>query len=164
MLKAQVSAALAAFAIAALPLAASAVPRAGDDAPAFSLPRADNGKTQTLKGFKGKPVYVSFFASWCAPCNEEAPSIVTLSKRYKKRGLITVGVNELDPKPKAKEFVAKYKIPYEVLLDADGVMGKDYGAIALPVHVFIAKDGKVSTYRLGEMSPNEIEDAIKKII
>jgi hypothetical protein len=43
-------------------------------------------------------------------------------------------------------------------------MGKNYGAIALPVHVFIAKDGKVSTYRLGEMSPNEIEDAIKKII
>ena len=45
----------------------------------------------------------------------------------------------------------------------DGPMGKDYGAIALPVHVFIDRSGKISTYRLGEMSPSEIEDAIKKI-
>jgi thiol-disulfide isomerase/thioredoxin len=164
MFRGSLSAALAAFAFAALPLAAAAVPHAGDAAPEFALPRADNGKVQKLAGFKGKPVYVSFFASWCGPCNEEAPSIVELAKKYKPRGLVTVGVNELDPKPKALDFVKKYNIRYEVLLDADGVMGKDYGAIALPVHVFIDKKGNVSTYRLGEMSPSEIEDAIKKIV
>ena len=132
--------------------------------PAVSLKRLDNGKPQTLAAFKGKPVYLQFFASWCGPCNEEAPSIVKLYKQYHPRGLVTLGVNELDPKNKAQDFVTKFNLPYEVVLDDDGAMGKDYGAIALPVHVFVDSKGVVSTYRLGEMSPAEIETAIKKIL
>ena len=110
----------------------------------------------------GKPVYLNFFASWCAPCNEEAPFVVSLEKKYRPKGLVVVGVDEQEDASKAKGFAAKYNIPFAVVLD-DGPMGKDYGAIALPVHVFIDRSGKVSTYRLGEMSAGEIEDAIKKI-
>ena len=150
-------AALFAAAVAALPLAAVAVPRAGDVAPPISLKILGSGKTQTLAAFKGKPVYLNFFASWCGPCNEEAPSIVKLYKKYHPQGLVALGVNELDPEAKAKSFVDQYKLPFTVLLD-------DSGSLALPVHVFIARDGKISTYRLGEMSNQEIEDAIKEIV
>ena len=152
----------AAFALALFtPLAADAAPRPGDVAPPFTLKR-DTGGTLALSSLKGKPVYLNFFASWCAPCNEEAPSVVSLAKKYKAKGLVVVGVDEQEDVSKAKGFAAKYSLPYTVVLD-DGPMGKDYGAIALPVHVFIDKNGKISTYRLGEMAPNEIEDAIKKI-
>jgi cytochrome c biogenesis protein CcmG/thiol:disulfide interchange protein DsbE len=147
-----------------LPLAALAVPRAGDVAPPFSLKRADTGAPQTLAALKGKPVYLNFFASWCGPCNEEAPSVVKLYKEYHPRGLVTLGVNGLESKDKALEFAKKYGVPFEIVLDDNGGMAKNYGAIALPVHVFIDRKGIVSTYRLGEMSPAEIEAAIKKII
>ena len=152
---------LAAVFAAALPLAASAAPRAGDTAPDFTLKRDTSGSL-SLSSLRGKPVYLNFFATWCAPCNEEAPSVVSLEHKYRPKGLVVLGVDEVEDAAKAKRFAAKYKMPFAVVLD-DGPMGKDYGVIALPVHVFIDRAGKISTYRLGEMSPSEIEAAIKKI-
>ena len=151
-----------AIAAAALPLAATAAPHAGDAAPAFDLPRTSGGSL-SLASLKGKPIYLNFFASWCAPCNEEAPSVVRLYKKYHARGLVTVGVDEQEDRAKALEFAKKYGLPFPVVID-DGKMGSSYGAIALPVHVFIDRQGKISTYRLGEMEPAEIEAAIKKAL
>ena len=148
------------FGLASLP--AFAAPHSGDVAPAFSLPRTSGG-TLTLASLHGKPVYLNFFASWCAPCNAEAPGVADLAKKYAARGLKVVGVNEQEDKGKAAAFARQYKWPFAVTVD-DGSMGKDYGVIALPVHIFIDKNGKISTYRLGEMEPSEIADAIKKII
>ena len=141
---------------------AFAAPHAGDVAPAFSLPRTSGGNL-TLASLHGKAVYLNFFASWCAPCNAEAPGVADLAKKYAPRGLKVVGVNEQEDKGKAAAFARQYKWPFAVAVD-DGAMGKDYGVIALPVHIFIDKNGKISTYRLGEMEPSEIADAIKKII
>lgn len=141
---------------------ALAVPHAGDAAPAFSLPKIGGGSLAFAQ-LRGKPTYLNFFASWCGPCNSEAPAVANLYAKYRKRGLAVVGVNELEDKTKALAFASKYKWSFPVVLD-DGSMGRDYGAFALPVHVFIDKRGKVSTYRLGEMAPNEIEDAIHKIL
>jgi cytochrome c biogenesis protein CcmG/thiol:disulfide interchange protein DsbE len=150
----------AAAALTLLPIAALAVPQAGKPAPAFSLPSPD-GKTITLDALRGKPVYVNFFASWCGPCNVEAPSIGKLRTQYAKRGLQVLGIDELDDTNAGIAFVRKYDNPYTlVALDGDGKFGKAYGAIAMPVHVFIDRRGIVTTYRVGEMSPAEIEAAI----
>ncbi len=142
--------------------AALAVPHAGDVAPAFALPEAGGG-TISLAALKGKPVYLNFFASWCGPCNEEAPAVNELYKKYHPRGLAIVGINELENESKAEAFAQKYRWPFAVAVDG-GDTGKDYGVVGLPVHVFIDRNGKVSTLRLGEMQTGEIEDAIKKIL
>ncbi len=147
----------------ALPTAALAVPKVGQPAPPFSLPTVD-GKMLTLASLKGKPVYLNFYATWCGPCNDEAPVIGKLSAKFKSRGLTVLGVNELENPQKAKEFLTKYHLAYNAVVDSDGKAGKDYGALGLPVHVFIDRGGVVKTYRLGEMNPDEIEAAIKGIL
>ncbi len=162
MIRFVLSLALCAGLAAGASASAEAAPHAGDVAPAFSLPRAGGG-TISLARLKGKPVYLNFFASWCGPCNEEAPAVGDLYKKYRGRGLTVVGVNYLEDKGSALGFARKYAWPFAIGLD-DGEVGKDYGVFGLPVHVFIDKNGKVSTLRYGEMEPADIEDAIKKIL
>lgn len=151
-----------AAALALIPTAALAVPRVGQAAPAFSLPALAGGKPVSLADLKGKPVYVNFFASWCDPCNAEAPSIGQLRTKYAKRGVTVIGIDELDTRDRALGFVKKNANPYSlVAFDETGTVGRDYGAIAMPVHVFLDRRGVVTLYRLGEMNPTEIETAIK---
>jgi thiol-disulfide isomerase/thioredoxin len=148
-------------ALVVLPAVASAAPRVGQAAPPFSLPSL-SGKPLTLDSLKGKPVYVNFFASWCGPCNAEAPSIGKLRAQYAKRGLQVVGIDELDAPGQGAAFQKKYGNPYGlVAIDDNGAVGKRYNTVAMPVHVFIDRRGIVTTYRLGEMNPAEIENAIK---
>lgn len=135
---------------------------AGVPAPSFSL--ADtSGARVTLAALHGKPVYLNFFASWCGPCNEEAPAIARFQNKYRARGLSVIGVDELESKSRALGFERKYRLPYPVALD-DGAVAKPYGVIALPVHVFIDRAGKIKLVRYGEMSDAEIEAAILSIL
>ncbi len=155
--------ALALSIVAAAPTAALAIPHEGEVAPPFAIAKVGGG-TIDLSKFRGKPVYVNFFASWCGPCNEEAPDVAKLYRAYHARGLTVVGVDELEDASKAGDFVHQYGWPFAVGVDGDGSVGHTYGALGLPVHVFIDKRGNVSTYRLGEMDHAEIEEAIKKIL
>ncbi len=152
----------AAAALALVPAAALAVPQKGQPAPPFSLPSLDGKSTVSLAALKGKPVYLNFFASWCGPCNAEAPSIGKLRTKYAKAGVRVVGIDELDVPARGAAFVKQYDNPYALVAsDEGGGVGKTYGAVFMPVHVFIDRRGVVKTYRLGEMTPPEIEDAIK---
>lgn len=145
-----------------LPVAAAGPLRAGQRAPEFSVKALDK-KPLTLARLRGKAVYVNFFATWCAPCRDEAPGLVKLSKRYAKRGLVIVGIDDQETQDKAESFRDDFKIPYRIGL-GDAKMIANYGVIALPVHVFIDRKGIVKTYRLGEMASPDIESAIKAIL
>jgi peroxiredoxin len=134
----------------------------GQSAPPFALPAARGGQVE-LAAFKGKPVYLNFFASWCGPCAEETPYIVKLAKKYKPKGLVTLGVDELDEE-RGADFIGRFAIDYPILFDKNGDVGRDYGQIGLPMHVFIDRAGRVTLWHPGEMSEPEIESAIKAVL
>ena len=140
----------------------AAAPHAGQAAPPFKATTLD-GKTLRLSSYKGKAVYLDFFASWCAPCREETPAVVNFSKQYAKAGLVVVGLDDNESSDRATGFRDNFKIPFPVVI-ADQKLLDSYGVIALPVHVFIDRSGNVKIYRLGEMSPAQIQGAIKQIL
>jgi cytochrome c biogenesis protein CcmG/thiol:disulfide interchange protein DsbE len=155
---------LALIAVLATQALAAAPPRAGSPAPAFSLPVIANGSgSLTLASLKGHAVYLNFFASWCEPCKAEVPYIGKLSKEYAARNVVVVGVDELEPADKAKQFAAQYHMPYRVTLDDSGDVGGSYGLIGLPLSVFIAPNGMVASYHVGQMSESQIRGELQAL-
>jgi peroxiredoxin len=154
------------FAVAALAWAAPAlaIPRPGDPAPAFTLATAD-GKTIGNATFRGRPVYLNFFATWCGPCVEETPTIVALSKKYAARGLHVVGIDVGESAAKALGFARQFDVPYTLAVDPGTTTRASYGGgLYFPLHVFIDARGIVRLYHPGEMSAAEIESAIAQIL
>ncbi len=144
--------------------AADAPPHTGAPAPAFSLPVVANGNGNlSLGSLKGHAVYLNFFASWCEPCKEEVPYIGKLSKEYAHHNVVVVGVDELEPADRAKQFATQYHLPYRVTLDNSGDVGGSYGLVGLPLHVFISPGGTVVAYRIGELSESQIRTELQTL-
>ena len=141
---------------------ASKVARVGQAAPDFAEPTSSGGKL-TLSSLRGKAVYLNFFATWCPPCNEEAPGINVLQRRYADRGLQVVGVDELENQKKAQSFVQKFGLSYPAVVD-DGTLQSLYLVNGLPAHVFIDRDGVVKKIVVGEMNQTQIAAAIQTIL
>jgi thiol-disulfide isomerase/thioredoxin len=145
-------------------IAAAGIPQPGTPAPPISLQLIANGQgTVTLDKYKGKGVYLNFFASWCQPCKEEVPSIVQFSKQYAKRNVVVLGIDELESPNAAKGFVTQFKMPYPIGLDDSGAIGASYGLIGMPLSVFIGADGKIVKRVAGEMSAAQIKAAFDSI-
>src|SRR5580704_2422490 len=89
----------------------------GAKAPSFSEPTV-SGSNLTMASLVGKPVWLNFFATWCGPCNEEAPVIASVSTEFAPRGLQIVGIDVLENAAKAKEFVDKHQLNYPALIDS----------------------------------------------
>jgi len=121
------------------------------------------GQRLSMESLHGKPVYLNFFATWCPPCNEEAPDINALQKQYAPRGLQVVGIDEVEDAKKAAQFVHKYSLVYPAVVD-DGTLQTQYNVNGLPVHVFIDKRGVIRKIVQGEMTKKAIAAAIQSIL
>ncbi len=154
----------AALSVAALAACASAssTARTGAVAPNWTEPTA-SGTQLTLDSLRGRPVYLNFFATWCDPCNEEAPYINDFQKIYAARGLQIVGVDELESRKKAQQFIAKYHLVYPAVVD-DGKLQTQYSVNGLPVHVFINRSGVIAKIVVGQMDRAQIASAIRTIL
>ena len=137
----------------------------GNAAPAFKLVDLDGNKV-SLADFKGKPVVVDFWATWCAPCKLEMPWFEEFSKKY--AGQVTIlGVAADDvPKTTIEKTAKKLGVTYPVLLKDDKVEGEYGGVDYLPESFYVGRDGKVAIVAAGvsEGGKDEIEANIKKLI
>ncbi len=141
---------------------ASSLARVGQPAPGWTQ-TTSGGTKLSLASLRGRPVYLNFFATWCPPCNEEAPDVNALQKQFAGRGLQTVGIDELENAAKAKQFVRKYGLVYPAVVD-DGTLQSQYSVNGLPVHVFIDRRGVIKKIVIGEMSKKQISAALQTIL
>jgi thiol-disulfide isomerase/thioredoxin len=128
----------------ALPLHANPLkPWAGGATPALELNALD-GKPQRLEDYRGRVVLVNFWATWCAPCLEEMPSIERLRRSFDARRFAVVAVNVGEGAAKAAAFAEKMELGgFNVLLDREMKASKAWGARVLPMTFIVDAGGKV---------------------
>jgi cytochrome c biogenesis protein CcmG/thiol:disulfide interchange protein DsbE len=119
------------------------------DAKTFSLPSLNGERDINLSDFKGKPVVLNFWASWCAPCREEIPFFEYTWKEYKEKGVVFIGIDVMDEKGVAQKFIEAFDITYVNLHDPSGEVSNAYGVVALPATFFIDREGKITKKNYG---------------
>ena len=128
----------------------------GKKAPDFSLKNLQ-GEVVKLSDFKGKKVLVNFWATWCPPCQEEAPAIEKFHKD--NPDVIILAVN-IDPNQDIKGFIDKYQTTFPVLLDEEKSVSTMYGTFKIPETYFINEDGIVKNKRIGSMDYNVMKTLV----
>lgn len=138
------------------------VAQVGHPAPAWTEPSIP-GPTLSLASLRGKAVYLNFFATWCPPCAQEAPSIDALSRSLSSAGLRVVGVDVLENARKAALFRTQHHLSYPVVVDT-GTLRSQYEINGLPVHVFIDRGGVVRKIVVGELSAAAMRENVERIV
>lgn len=139
-----------------------APPAIGSEAPDFELPGLEGG-TVRLSDFKGRPVLINFWGTYCPPCVAEMPLIQQYYEQYKDEGLIVLGVNENDPVVTARSFVRQLELTFPILMDRDKVR-KAYGVTAYPATFFVSGTGKIIEIRDGEMDEPYLRAVLARLM
>lgn len=125
------------------------VVKAGDTAPNFSI-TTDHGRKITPTDFGGKVLVLHFWASWCAPCVEEAAPLNDFARNVSASGVVVVGVS-IDTNQKAyNKFIAQNKIAFETFRDPEANISASYGTFKVPETYIIDRTGKVVQKVIGE--------------
>ena len=155
------TATLAVAALLSLPALALEVAQA---APEFDL--AGRLAAIKLSDYKGKTVYLDFWASWCGPCKQSFPWMNEMQTRYGAKGLRVVGINVDQKTDDAKNFLKDTPASFDVAFDQTGKTPKSYAIKGMPTSVLIGPDGKVISIHSGfkDEHRDELEKQIKQAL
>jgi cytochrome c biogenesis protein CcmG, thiol:disulfide interchange protein DsbE len=131
----------------------------GKAAPDFSLTDL-NDKPHRLSDFRGKVVFLNFWATWCAPCREEMPSMEVLNKNFEKDGLVVLAVS-IDRVTTTKDippFVKSLNLTFPVLIDSWGITDKPYKRLGVPETFIIDQQGIVREIIIGPKDWTRIDN------
>ena len=174
-----------AFAVAALILVPGLLAGCGRDQPASALvgvdtvSSQDRSETPTIAGatldgdsldvadLRGRIVVVNSWASWCAPCREETPAFVELSKGVDPDDVAVVGLNVTDDDTAARAFVEEFGMPYPSIVDSEGDILATIPGVppsSLPSTVILDRDGRIAARVIGATDALELATLIAAIM
>ena len=129
----------------------------GSAAPEFSAQTLDAaGATRTLADYRGQVVLLNVWATWCAPCRAEMPSIQALHESYRAAGLrvVAVSVDGEGEQTKIRDFIREYGLTFEVLHNASGDIQQRYQTTGVPESFVIGPDGVIRKKVIGAVDWN----------
>jgi cytochrome c biogenesis protein CcmG/thiol:disulfide interchange protein DsbE len=132
-------------------------------APAFQFPRLDQpDRAVSLSDYRGRPVVVNFWASWCVPCQKEMPAFQAAAADLEGR-VAFVGVNEQDLRDSALSFLTKTGVRYPSGFDPEGKMMRAYLLRGLPATAFVSPSGDLLELHLGQINGPDLRATIDRL-
>ena len=117
-------------------------------APDFTLPTTD-GQQVSLQQYRGKVVFLNFWATWCIPCREEMPALERLHQTYQTQDLAILSIDLKESADQVKVFFQKHSLSFPALLDQDGSVFRDYLVAGMPTTYLIGRDGTMLARGVG---------------
>jgi len=141
-------------------------PKIGYRPPSFTLQNLE-GKTVDLESFRGKVIFINFWATWCVPCRAEMPLMEKLYQDLKDKDFVMLAVSEdLEGKSVVEPYVKEFKLTFPVLLDPDLAINSLYGIRAIPETFLIDKTGIITHKIPGarDWTQKEMRELIAKLL
>ena len=114
----------------------------GDSAPGFRV-KTENGAVMTPTNFGGKVLILNFWASWCAPCVQEIPSLNQIQKMFASQGLVVLGVNVDSKEELYRNMLQRFQVTFQTVRDPQENINYRYGTYKVPESYIIDRNGKV---------------------
>jgi len=137
-------------------------PEPGRMAPDFAL-RSLEGEVIQLSDFRGQPVLLNFFASWCVPCMVEMPLIQEAHLQAEAKGYVVLGVAVQDSREAVRSLSESMGLSFPMVFDGDSSVGLAYEVLGPPATFVIDKTGKIVSSVSGVMAQDELESELKKL-
>jgi cytochrome c biogenesis protein CcmG/thiol:disulfide interchange protein DsbE len=128
-------------------------------APDHVLPRLDGPGTASLADYRGKVVFLNFWASWCGPCRQEVPLLTRFQSKLGNRATV-LGVTYKDDPAKSQDFALKFGVNYPSLRDSKLQLAPEYGTRALPETFVIDGTGRVVAVSRGQVTEAFLDNAL----
>ena len=123
------------------------------------------GKSKKFSDYKGKPLIINVWASWCGPCRAEMGSLQRLARRYNGKQFNIIGISTDDDHSAAAEFIKRSKVTFENFIDSNVFLENMLGADSIPLTVLVDAQGRVLEKARGsfEWDSPEIVEAIAQV-
>jgi cytochrome c biogenesis protein CcmG/thiol:disulfide interchange protein DsbE len=134
----------------------------GKPAPAFTLRALDSGQPVSLEQFRGRPVVINFWASWCGPCKYEHPVLEWGASQFGAQAQF-LGIVFEDTEENAQGFLQDMGASFPQLIDPRSRISVDYGVSGVPETYFITAEGLIMTKHVGPIDPQTLTQRIREL-
>lgn len=119
-----------------------------------------------LAQYRGKVVYLDFWASWCVPCRKSFPWMNAMQAKYAGQGLVIIGINVDAEAKDAHAFLAHTPANFRIVYDPEGKLAETYGLMGMPSSFVLDRTGKVVATHIGfrDSSPTEYEQQLRELL
>lgn len=138
---------------------------AGQKAPDFTLSSVD-GTQVSLQQYKGKVIFLNFWATWCIPCREEMPALEKLHHAYREQDLVVLAIDLKESAEQVKAFFQQHALSFPSVIDANGSVFRAYSVTGMPTTYLIGRDGAILARGIGgrDWTRPEAHELIRELL
>ncbi|QAY66199.1 redoxin domain-containing protein [Paenibacillus protaetiae] len=139
------------------------IPKVGGKPADFKLVDLQ-GNVHALSDYKGKPIVINFWGSFCPPCVQEMPEFEQQYQKWKDKGLVILAINLSEDTLTVNNFVRQFDLHYPILRDVNRKTEHSYGLRSYPTTFFVKPDGSIMDIMVGGMSQSDIDERVERLL